>query len=130
MIIRKDMVRGRTCNLGVGEGELAADDDLICLRPVNIAAGLIALAEEVMDEPLGALIQVLEVGGELGVGVPTEIRKWSDACLKCSISREREASYPRRGRSGGGVPEEPSPARLLLAICSEEERKAGVFGRV
>ena len=81
-----------------------------------------------MDEPLGALIQVLEVGGELGVGVPTEIRKWSDACLKCSISREREASYPRREWSGGGVPEEPSPAHLMLAICLKEEKETGVFG--
>ena len=102
---------------------------MIRLRPVKITAGLVKLAEEVADEPLGALIQVLEVGRELGVGIPTEIMKWSDADLKCSISREREVSYPRRGRSGGGVSGEPSPARLLLAICSEDERKAGVFGK-
>ena len=74
------------------------------------------MAEEVANEPLGALIQVLEVGGELGVGISTEKRKWSDADLKCNISRRREASYPKRGWSGGGAPEEPSPARLLLAI--------------
>ena len=101
---------------------------MICLRPIKIAAGLVALAEEVADQPLGTFVQVLEVGGELGVGVSTEKRKWSDADLKCGISREREASYPRRGRSGGGAPEEPSLARLLLAIYSGEEGKAGVFG--
>ena len=53
------------------------------------------MVEEVADEPFGALVQVLEVGGELGADVPTEIRKWSDADLMCGISREREASYPR-----------------------------------
>jgi hypothetical protein len=101
---------------------------LIRLRPVKITAGLVKLAEELADEPLGALVQVLDVGGKLGVGAPAEIRRWSDADLKYGIGREREASYQRRGWSGEGASEEPSPARLLLAICSEEERKAGVFG--
>ena len=64
------------------------------------------MKEDVADEPLGALVQVFEVGGELGVGVPTEIWKWSNADLKCSISREREASYPGWGWSGRGAPEE------------------------
>ena len=44
MIVKEDMVR-KTCDLGVGVGELAADDDLICLCPVKITAGLVALAE-------------------------------------------------------------------------------------
>ena len=104
------------------------DDNLIRLHSIKIATGLVALVEVVTNEPLGPLVQVLEVGGELGVGVPTEIKKWLDADLKCSISREREVSYPRWGRSGGGALVEPSPARLLLAIYSEEERKAEVFG--
>ena len=51
------------------------DDDLICLRPVKIAEGLIALVEEVTDESRGALIQVLEVGGELGIDVSVEKKK-------------------------------------------------------
>ena len=64
-----------TSDPGVGEGELAADDDLVRLCPIELAAGLITLAEEVADEPLGALIQVLEVCGKLGVGVPAEIKR-------------------------------------------------------
>jgi len=48
---------------------------LICLRPVKITAGLVKLAEEVADEPLGALIQVLEISGELGADISTEMRK-------------------------------------------------------
>ena len=73
---------GLTGNLGVGVGELAAEDDLICLCPIEIAAGLVALAEEVADEPLGALIQVLEVGRELNSGVSAEMKEWSDADLR------------------------------------------------
>ena len=38
--------------------------------------------------------------------------------------------YPRPGRSSGEAPEEPSPARLLLAICSEEGEEARVFGEL
>ena len=45
--------------------------------------------EEVADEPLGALVQILEVGGELNGGVSAEIRRWSDTDLGCSIDRER-----------------------------------------
>jgi hypothetical protein len=56
---------GLTGNPSVGEGELAADDDLIRLRPIELAAGLIQL---------GALVQGLEVVRELGVGVPAEIK--------------------------------------------------------
>ena len=65
---------GLTGNLGVGVGELATDDDLICLCPVEIAAGLVPLAEEVSTEVLSALVQGLEVGGEFAVGVPAEIK--------------------------------------------------------
>jgi len=38
--------------------------------------------------------------------------------------------YPRPGRSSGEAPEEPSPARLLLAICSEKGGEARVFGEL
>ena len=65
----------------------------MCL--VEIAASIDKLAKEVADESLGALIQVLEISGKLGFGIPTEIRRWSDADLKCGNGREREASYPR-----------------------------------
>jgi hypothetical protein len=53
---------------------MAADDDLIHLCSVEITAGLGELAEEVADEPLGALVQILEVGRELNGGVSTEMR--------------------------------------------------------
>ena len=36
-------------------------------------------------------------------------------------------SYSRRGRSGGGALEDPSPARLLLAIFSDGREEARVF---
>ena len=36
-------------------------------------------------------------------------------------------SYSRRGQSGGGAPEDRSPARLLLAICSDGREEARVF---
>ena len=55
-ITREDMAGKLTCDLGVGVGELATDNDLICLRPVKIAAGFVELAEEVTDVVLGALI--------------------------------------------------------------------------
>ena len=45
-----------TCDNGVGVGELAADDDLIRLCSVEVTAGVSKLAEEVTNEPLGALI--------------------------------------------------------------------------
>jgi len=55
-LLKKDMAGNLTGSLGVGVGELAADNDLICLCPVKIAAGFIELAEEVADVVLGALI--------------------------------------------------------------------------
>ena len=48
---------------------------MICLRLVKIAEGLVALAEELTDESLGAHIQVMEVGGELGIDVSIEKKK-------------------------------------------------------
>ena len=68
------MARKLTGNLGVGVGELAADDDPVGLCRVEPAAGLIPLMEEVVDEPLGALFQGVKVRRELGVDVPTEYK--------------------------------------------------------
>ena len=50
------MARRLTSDPSIGIGELAADDDLIGLRRIELAAGLIPLVEEVADEPLGALV--------------------------------------------------------------------------
>ena len=57
---------------------MAADDDLIHLCPVEVTAGFGELAEEVTNVALGTLIQGLEVGGELSVDVPTEIKNQSE----------------------------------------------------
>jgi hypothetical protein len=48
------------------------------------------LTEEVADESLGALVQGLEVVGELGVGFPAEIKNWLDADLEGSIGGEQK----------------------------------------
>ena len=127
-ITKEDMAGKLTCDLGVGVGEPAADDDLVRLRSIEVTVGFGELAEEVTDVALGTLVQGLEVGRKLNGGVSAEMRKRTDGDLRCSIDRERWMSYPRRGWSGGGAPEDPSPARLLLAICSEEGGKARVFG--
>ena len=80
--------RGLTCDLGVGVGEMATDDDLIHLCPIEVAASFDELAEEVADVTLGALIQVLEVGGELNGGVSAEMRRWSEADLRYGIDKQ------------------------------------------
>jgi hypothetical protein len=50
------MARKLTCDLGVGIGELAADDDLVCLSPVEVVAGFGELAKEVTDVALSTLV--------------------------------------------------------------------------
>ena len=40
-VIKEDMVPKFTCGLGVGAGELAADDDLVCPCPVEVATNLV-----------------------------------------------------------------------------------------
>ena len=50
------MIPKLTCDLGVGAGELAADDDLVHPCPVEVTAGLVELAEEVMDVVLGTRV--------------------------------------------------------------------------
>ena len=66
---KEDMEGKLTCDLGVGVGELSADNDLVHLRPIKITAGFSELTEEVTDVALGTLVQGLEVGGELDGGV-------------------------------------------------------------
>ena len=56
MINERTMARRLTGDPGVGAGELAAKDDMVGLRRVELAAGLVPLTEEVADEPLGALV--------------------------------------------------------------------------
>ena len=55
------------------------------------------------------------------------MREWSDTNLKCGIGKEEE--HLTRDE-GGGAPEKPSLARLLLAIYSEEGEEARVFGEL
>ena len=43
-------------NPGVGGGELAANDGLISLCCIELAADLVPLTKEVTDEPVGTLI--------------------------------------------------------------------------
>ena len=88
-ITREDMAGKLTCDLGVGVGELATDDDLIRLCPVKVTAGLGELAEEVADEPLGALVQILEVGEELNGGVSTEMRSGQIQISDAALTRKR-----------------------------------------
>ena len=77
------MAEKLTCDLGVGVGELATDNDLVRLRLVEVTAGFGELAEEVADVALGTLIQGLEVDGELNGGVSAEMK--SDGDLRCNI---------------------------------------------
>ena len=44
-----------------------------------------------------------------------------------ALTQKKTMTYPRRGRSGGGASEEPSPMHLLLPICLEEAEEARVF---
>ena len=106
-VIKEDMVPKLTCGLGVGAGELAADDDLVRPCPVEVATGLVELAEEVADVLLGACVQDPEVWGEFYGGVSIEKSRWSKADQRCSIDREENNDLPQMGaerwRSIGGA---------------------------
>ena len=119
-------VRSLTGSPGVGVGELAADDDLIRLRPVEVAAVLVELAEEVANVVLGALVQDLEVGGELHGGVPTEKSRWSKADLSCNIGGKKKRCFTP---DGDGVVEERQRNPRRCACCCpsvlKEERRLG-----
>ena len=86
---------------------MAADDDLIHLCPVEVVAGFSDLAEVVADATLGALIQVLEVGGELDGGVSAEMRKWSEEDLRCSIDKKKK--HLTQGEDGAAEERQRNP---------------------
>jgi len=88
---------------------MAMDGDLILLCPVEVAAGFGELAEEVADVTLGALIQVLEVGGELDGGVSAEMRKWSEEDLRCSIDKKKK--HLTQGEDGAAEERRRNPRR-------------------
>ena len=71
------MIRELTCGLGVGADELAADDDLVRPCPVEVAVGLVELAEEVADVVLGTRIQYPEVGGSSMAAYLQKKSRWS-----------------------------------------------------
>ena len=97
---KEDMAGKLTCDLGVGVGDLAADNDLVHLRPIEVTAGFGELADKVADVALSTLVQGLEVGGVLDGGVSAEMR--SDGDLRCSIDRKDECLT----QGGGGAAEE------------------------
>ena len=101
---KEDMAGKLTCDLGVGVGELVADDDLVCLRPIEVTAGFSELAEEVTDVAFGTLVQGLEVGGDLSGGVSAEMRRWSGADLRCGIDKKNDVlpkAWTKRWRGSG-----------------------------
>ena len=82
------------------------------------------MAEEVADEPLGALIQVLEIGGKLGFGIPTKIRRWSDADLRCSIDEKEE--HLTRGEDGAAEERRRNPRWYACCWPSAWGKKEGL----
>ena len=101
------MIPELTYGLGVSVGELATDDDLVRPCPVEVAPGLVELAEEVADVVLGTRVQDLEIGEKLHGSVPTEKSIWSKKIKKCNIDREEDKVLPQTGmkrrRSVGGA---------------------------
>ena len=120
------MVGKLTCDLGVGIGEVAADNDFVRLRPIKVTAGFGELTEEVADVALGTLVQGLEVGEELHGGVSVEMM--SDGDLRCSIDKKDECLT----RGGDGVAEERRKIARRRTCCwpfvRMEEKRLGFFG--
>ena len=106
-VIKEDIVLKLTCGLGVGAGELAADDDLVRPCPVEVATDLVELAEEVADVLLGACVQDSKVWREFHGSVSTEKSRWSKADQRYSIDKEENNDLPQTGaerrRSIGGA---------------------------
>ena len=115
-----------TCDLGVGVGELAADNDLVCLRPVEVTTRFSELAEEIADVVLSTLIQDLEVGGELDGGVFAEMR--SDGNLRCSTDRKGE--YLTQGGEEAAVERRKIPRRRACCwpFVRAKEKSLGFLG--
>ena len=101
------MVGKLTGGPSVGIGELATEDNLICLRPIEVVAGLSELAEEVAEVLLGACVQDLEVGRWLHSGVPARRSKCSETDQRYSTDGEGDNDLPQTGaerrRSVGGA---------------------------
>ena len=83
------------------------------------------MAEEVRDKPLGALVNVLEVGGKLNGGISTEMRRWSDTDLGCSIDKKDECLT--RGEDGAAGERQRNPRRHACCwpFAQEKEEKLG-----
>ena len=125
-ITKEDMAGGLTCDLGVGVGELATDNDLVRLRPIEFTEGFGELAEEVADVTLGTLIQGLEVGGELDGGGSAEMKL--DGDLRCSIGGKTKCLT----RGGDEEAEERQKIPHQRACCwpfvQVEETRLGFLG--
>ena len=125
-ITKEGMAGKLTCDLGVGVGELAMDDDLVSLRPIEVMAGFGELAEEVAYVALGTLVQGLEVGGVLDGGVSAEMR--SDGDLRCSIDKKDECLT----QGGDRVAEERQKIARRRACCwpfvQAKEKSLGILG--
>ena len=123
---KEDMEGKLTCDLGVGVGELSADNDLVRLCPVEVTAGFGELAEEVADVALGTLIQGLKVGEELDGGVSVEMK--SDGDLRCGIDRKDECLT--RGRDEAAEERRKIPRRRACCwpFVRTEEKRLGFLG--
>ena len=101
------MIPELTYGLGVSVGELATDDDLVRPCPVEVAAGLVELAEEVADVVLGTLVQDPEVGGSSMAAYLQRRTDGQKRIRKCNIDREEDDVLPQTGterqRSVGGA---------------------------
>ena len=86
------------------------------------------MAEEVADEPLGAIFEVLEVGREIGIGVSIEMISWSDADLRCSIDKKEK--HLTRGKDGAAEERRRSLHRHACCWpCARgKERRLGFLG--
>jgi hypothetical protein len=86
------------------------------------------LAEEVMDEPLGAFVQCLEFGRELDGGISAEMKICSEADLRCSIDKEEQ----RLTQGGDRAAEERRKIPRRCACCwpfvRRKEKRLGFLG--
>jgi len=93
-VIKEDMVPKFTCGLGVGADELAADDYLVRPCLIEVATGLVELAEEVADVLLGACVQDPEVWGSSMAAYLQRRADGQKADQRCSIDREENNDLP------------------------------------
>ena len=122
-ITKGDMAGKLTCDLGVGVGELAADDDLIRLSPVKVTAGFGELAEEIADVVLSPLIQDMEVGRELHGGVSADMGSNGD--LKCNIDKEERRLTQGGDGAAEGHQKNPHRRACCWPFALVEEKRLG-----